>query len=275
MKSLDIFNELAEQITIRINSCNEVMHPNSWIERRQYNDYDLWFVQKGEIKITVQNVDFLASDGDLILFSPNLAYTATTPSEYCQFIFTHFDFSLGEHHRILDNFQLAGIVKGSLVKEETKHFFQVYNEYKKNMPMSYLRLKGSLSLLLARILELYGQQQYRGEFLRDSTDQEPSNYKYFDKILPVFDYVHQHLHQSITVRKLAEIAGMSEKYFITYFKQSLGVTPGKYIYQLKMNRARELLYSKLYSVQEISSMLGYPDPYSFSNVFKKYYHVVW
>lgn len=141
--------------------------------------------------------------------------------------------------------------------------------------MSYLRLKGSLSLLLARILELYGQQQYRGEFLRDSTDQEPSNYKYFDKILPVFDYVHQHLHQSITVRKLAEIAGMSEKYFITYFKQSLGVTPGKYIYQLKMNRARELLYSKLYSVQEISSMLGYPDPYSFSNVFKKYYHVVW
>lgn len=200
---------LRSGIFLRIQRMNEAMHPNpnSWIERKQYSDFDLWFVQNREIKMAVQNVDFLASEGELILFSPNLANTATTPINYCQFIFTYFDFSLGEHHRILDNFQQSRIVKGTLIKKETKHFFQVYNEYQKNKPMSHLRLKGSLSLL-ARILELYGQQQFHGEFLRGSTYQEHSNYKYFDKILPVFDYVHQHLHQSITVRELAEIAGM-------------------------------------------------------------------
>ncbi|MBO1515444.1 helix-turn-helix domain-containing protein [Metabacillus sp. BG109] len=38
-----------------------------------------------------------------------------------------------------------------------------------------------------------------------------------------------------------------------------------------MNRARELLYSNRYSIKQIADMLGYPDPYSFSKAFKKYY----
>ncbi|MGO4374436.1 helix-turn-helix transcriptional regulator, partial [Paenibacillus sp. MCAF20] len=81
------------------------------------------------------------------------------------------------------------------------------------------------------------------------------------------------LHQPVRIGELAELAGMSEKYFILYFKQALGITPGSYIYQLKMNRARELLYSRTFSIQQIAGLLGYPDPYSFSKAFKKYYKV--
>ncbi|UOQ84728.1 AraC family transcriptional regulator [Gracilibacillus salinarum] len=271
MDSVDIFNELSELVTVRINSCSEVEHPNSWIERRQYKDYDLWCIQEGQVEIRIQDEVHIASEGDLILLSPKVAYSATTPSDSCIFIFTHFDVSLGDHLSILDNFQLAGILKNELVKEERRLFLDAYDQYKLQMAMSQMRLKGALTILIAKIMEHYGRCHYRGEFIQNASEQKLT--KYLDKLQPVFDFAHEHLHQTLTVGELATIAGMSEKYFISYFKQALGVTPGRYIYQLKMNRARDLLYSKQYSVQEIASMLGYPDPYSFSKAFKKYYQV--
>lgn len=154
-----------------------------------------------------------------------------------------------------------------LLKRNIIFFLDTYDQYKQNVPMSQIRLKGCLTILIAKIMELYGCNQYRGEFIQDTTKQKLT--KYLDKLQPVFNFAHEHLHQSLSVGELAIVSGMSEKYFISYFKNALGITPGRYIYQLKMNRARELLYSKQYSIKEIASMLGYPDPYSFSKAFKK------
>ncbi|WP_338787276.1 AraC family transcriptional regulator [Metabacillus sp. FJAT-53654] len=271
MDSLDIFNELSELIKLQINSCSEVAHPNSWIERRQHNDYDLWCIQEGQIEIRIQEEMYLASEGDLILFTPKVTYTATTLSTSCKFIFTHFDLSLGDHIRILDNFQLSGIIHSTLVEEEIRLFLDTYDQYKRSAPMSGIRLKGCLTILIAKIMEQYGRKQYRGEFVQYPTNQKLT--MDLVKLQPVFDFIHEHLHQTIRVEEIAAVASMSEKYFISYFKQALGLTPGRYIYQLKMNRARELLYLKRYSIKEIASMLGYPDPYSFSKAFKKYYKV--
>ncbi|RKL66922.1 AraC family transcriptional regulator [Salipaludibacillus neizhouensis] len=271
MDSLNIFNELSELVMLRINSCSEIAHPNSWIESKHHKDYDLWYIQEGRIEIRIQEEVYLASEGDLILFSPKIAYTATTLSSRCKFIFTHFDLGLGNHLGILDNFQLSGIIDGTLVEEEVRLFLDTYDQYKLSAPMSGIRLKGCLTILIAKIMEQYGRKQYRGEFTHYPTNQKLT--KDLDKLQPVFDFIHEHLHQTLRVGELAAIAGMSEKYFISYFKQALGVTPGRYVYQLKMNRARELLYSKRYSIQQIASMLGYPDPFSFSKAFKKYYKV--
>ncbi|MDQ0229194.1 AraC family transcriptional regulator [Metabacillus malikii] len=271
MNRLDIFNELSELINLAINSCSDVAHPNSWMERRQHKDYDLWCIQEGQIEIRIQDEVFLASEGDLILFTPQIAYTATTLSDGCKFIFTHFELSLGDHLRILDNFQLSGIIRRTLVEQELQLFLDTYHQYKHNVPMSGIRLKACFTMLIAKIIEQYGLNQYRGQFMQDSTNQKLS--MDFVKLQPVFDFIHEHLHQPIRVEEIADVAGMSEKYFIYYFKQSIGLTPGRYIYQLKMNRARELLYLKRYSIQQIASMLGYPDPYSFSKAFKKYYKV--
>ncbi|KAB8125648.1 AraC family transcriptional regulator [Gracilibacillus oryzae] len=271
MDNLNIFNELSELVTLRINSCSEVVHVNSWIERRQHKDYDLWYIQEGQIEIRIRDEVHIASEGELILYSPQVSYTATTLSDHCKFIFIHFDLSLGNHLQILDNFQLSGIMNSMLVEEEIRLFVETYDLYKQNKPMSEIRLKGCLTILIAKIMEQYELKQYRGEFTQDPINQKQA--KYLDKLQPVFDFVHKQIHQNLKVGELARLAGMSEKYFITYFKQTLGVTPGRYIYQLKMKRARELLYNKQYSIQQIASMLGYPDPYSFSKAFKKYYKV--
>jgi AraC family transcriptional regulator len=269
MSNLNIFNELSEHVMLRIYSSREVVHPNGWVENKQHQDYDLWYLHEGQIEIRIHEQVHLASEGDLILFSPKVPYTATNLGAGCRFTYTHFDFGLGNHLRILDNFQLSGVIASSLVQEEIRLFLDAYDQYQRCAPMSGIRLKGGLTILIAKIIECYGFGEYRGGF----TNHVPGRKRIMSlqKLQPVFDFIQDRLHQPLRIGELAALAGMSEKYFILYFKQALGVTPGLYIYQLKMNRARELLYSKCYSIQQIADMLGYPDPYSFSKAFKKYY----
>ncbi len=271
VSSLNLFDELSEHVMLRIYACGEAIHSDGWIENKQHPDYDLWFIRKGNIEIRIDEQVHLASEGDLILFSPKVAYTATNLGAECSFIFTHFHFSLGNHLRILDNYSLEGIMASSLVQEEMGLYLDTFNQHMHGIPMSAIRLKGALTILIAKILECYGRGDYQGGFAKHVPARNRNTN--LQALQPVFAFIQDRLHQPIRIGELAELAGMSEKYFILYFKQALGITPGSYIYQLKMNRARELLYSRTYSIQQIAGLLGYPDPYSFSKAFKKYYKV--
>ncbi|GAF66039.1 putative DNA-binding protein [Bacillus sp. TS-2] len=271
MNSLDIFNELSEHVVIRINTLGDQIHQQNWHESKRHKDYDMWYILEGEIEIRVNDSVYTANKGDLVLFGPSIAYHATSKRGSCHFIFTHFDFGLGNQNEILENFQIFGVVKKNLVSEESLLFNESYSHYKKNKPMSSIRLKGSLTILIAKVIELYGNEQFKGTFKQDiNLSKLNSN---LHELQPVLDYVITHLNEPLRNEKLSKIVGMSEKYFIYYFKQTIGVTPGRYIYQLKMNRARELVYSNQYSIEQIAEQLGYPDIYSFSKAFKKYYLV--
>lgn len=271
MQSLHIFNELAEHILLRVNACTDVAHPGDWTETKRHPDYDLWCLREGKIEIRIGDRTHVASAGDLVLFSPAVAYAASTSGTGCRFAYVHFDFGLGHQQRILDHFRLAGIFPGSLASEELRSFLEAYDHYRGNAPMSGIRLKGCLTVLIAKIMERYGRGEYEGQFAEAASDRRTT--RSLAALQPVFDDIGARLHRPIRIGELAAIAGMSEKYFIAYFKQALGVTPGQYLYQLRMNRARELLYAKQYSVQQIADLLGYPDPFSFSKAFKKYYKV--
>lgn len=271
MNSLNIFRDLSEHVVLRINSCREVHHLSGWIETKQHHDYDLWYLHEGQIEIRTNDQLHMASAGDLILFDPKVAYTASNLKDDCRFLYTHFDFGLGDQLRILDQFPLAGVMTSSLVTEEISLFLKAYEEHLLGSSMSGIHLKGCLTIFIAKIMKCYERGEYVGQFADHASDRKRN--MSLQSLQPVLDYIQGHLHQPLRARELAVMAGMSEKYFISYFKQALGITPGLYIYQLKMNRARELLYSKQYTIQQIAGLLGYPDPYSFSKAFKKYYNV--
>jgi AraC-like DNA-binding protein len=86
-------------------------------------------------------------------------------------------------------------------------------------------------------------------------------------------FISNNIDKSISNSDLAKISRMSEKYFITYFKKTVGITPAKFITKEKMKRALILLHEKKYSIKEISQKVGYTDQYTFSKVFAKTYKV--
>lgn len=270
MSDLSLFNELSEQIAVRIRSCFDERHPGDWSESKAHADYDLWFLLSGAVHIQMNDAEYTATAGDIVFFYPHMPYVASTGSEGCSFIFIHFDFGVGDQFRILDDYRLAGIVPARLSAEEGARFRQAYESFKAREALSALRLKGSLLTLLAQIFRAYASGSYVGSFGRGRAHGDASR---LSALQPVFSHIHQNMHRPLRVQELAAAAGMSEKYFIAFFKKALGVTPGQYIHQLRMNRARDLIYLRKYSVKQIADQLGYPDAFSFSKAFKKFYNV--
>ncbi|MBQ2966622.1 MAG: helix-turn-helix transcriptional regulator [Clostridia bacterium] len=114
--------------------------------------------------------------------------------------------------------------------------------------------------------ELYGliyilMKQYFSEYM-------PS--EKFEIIKPAVDAMHRTcLSGELCVEKLADRCGVSAVYFRKLFKSFYGVSPIKYINDLKISHAKTLLQSQMYSVSEVARQSGFSDATHFSREFKK------
>ena len=87
---------------------------------------------------------------------------------------------------------------------------------------------------------------------------------------PALSYIHSNYTScDMNIPDLAALCGISEDYFRKIFKKRFKTSPTKYINDLKLNYAKELLHSGLLSVSRIAELSGFGDPAYFSREFKK------
>lgn len=82
---------------------------------------------------------------------------------------------------------------------------------------------------------------------------------------------HRHLRGNPTVVELAVDAKMSPRHLTTLCREMFAEGPARFLLQLKLRRAEELLRYRGQSVKEVSEALGFANPYHFSRVFKRVY----
>lgn len=83
------------------------------------------------------------------------------------------------------------------------------------------------------------------------------------------NFIHENLHQDLSIADLAKEANLSEFHFSRMFKQSTGMTPHAFMTKKKIDRACELLKKGQLSVNEISAALGFKNQTHFSMLFKR------
>ena len=94
----------------------------------------------------------------------------------------------------------------------------------------------------------------------------------FSVIIPAIEKIHQsYTGNTPSVSELAELCSVSPEYFRMLFKKKYGTSPIKYINALRLNHAKELLSSGMYSVTEASSLSGFAALPYFCREFKKKY----
>ena len=74
---------------------------------------------------------------------------------------------------------------------------------------------------------------------------------------------------NLTFQDVVDHVAMSSSHFSTLFSQTTGVTFTKYLINLRMRKARELLFNTSMRSSEIAYAVGYNDPHYFSYLFKK------
>ena len=89
-------------------------------------------------------------------------------------------------------------------------------------------------------------------------------------VMRAVDHIYEHLDESLTMECLAEVVKLNPSYFSKLFAAEMGITVKKYISQVKVDTAKQMLEMTDHSAADIAISLGYSSPGAFSSVFRKF-----
>ena len=96
-------------------------------------------------------------------------------------------------------------------------------------------------------------------------EQNASNYAVYQ----VEQYILQHYDEDLTLNTLADLVYLNPNYLSNMFAQTTGCTLNKYIKQIRMKKAQELLLNTNMKIIDISQAVGYPSTSYFCKSFQK------
>lgn len=91
----------------------------------------------------------------------------------------------------------------------------------------------------------------------------------FLRLADVVTYIENNFREHISLVKLAQISGYSERQLLRVFTTAFTVTPSMYIAGLRIKKAKQLLENDGLSMGEIAWSCGFDDQNYFSRFFKK------
>lgn len=251
-------------ININLKYALFIEHDHNWYEVKAKAEYALWIILSGSLTIEYEQEKYFLSKGDVFFFYPQILYHATS-SNGCSFFFVHFDAILGSSYHALHFFPFDGCYPSGQADACLASLISNVESQHNNELFSELGIMGSLMLYLSSIMKIKYQEQGESAVTHRNS--------ILARLQPVLIYINHHLADPICIQELADIANLSEKYFITFFKKAMGITPINYITHVKMKKALEYLHEQNYSVKEVAKLVGYTDIYTFSKAFKKIYGV--
>lgn len=125
---------------------------------------------------------------------------------------------------------------------------------------SFSDLKSSLFLELKEMLRLKEQEK-----------ENPVNKMIVYKVKEFLEKNYTH---NITAKRIYEKFGYNEKYIYTLYKTEFGITPGKYVCELRIDKAKRMMKENPYILlKDVAQQVGYVDSLYFSRVFKSKEHI--
>ena len=88
------------------------------------------------------------------------------------------------------------------------------------------------------------------------------------KIEKSLKFMTKHLFDPINLKDVADYVELNPYYLDRLFKKEVGITPMKYISNLKIEAAKSMLATTLISIKEIAGKLNYSSSFHFSKAFK-------
>ncbi len=75
--------------------------------------------------------------------------------------------------------------------------------------------------------------------------------------------------QTIDLSEISSQFGFSMSYLTKIFTRQMEMPPTKYIREYRINLAKQLLRNQSLSISEVGELVGYPDQFHFSKIFKQ------
>lgn len=107
-------------------------------------------------------------------------------------------------------------------------------------------------------------------FLELSAQIEKNGRKKSGRMEKLISYINENYEYDISIEELAEKFGYSSRYIRKCFKEETGISCSQYITSLRVEKAKELLWSGRGTVTEIAAGTGFNSSQYFCRVFQQY-----
>ena len=88
------------------------------------------------------------------------------------------------------------------------------------------------------------------------------------RVAVAMDYIDSHFTEHDCLARAIADSGITARRFGDIFKNTVGITPNRYLVSRRIERAKELLSVEGLSVGDVAEICGFSDVYYFSKVFK-------
>ncbi|MEM9925088.1 MAG: AraC family transcriptional regulator [Cyanobacteria bacterium P01_D01_bin.50] len=141
----------------------------------------------------------------------------------------------------------------------------IKNVLEKNPSGSRLYAETMLNALAVHLLQSYSA--------RKPNLKEYKNGLSKNQLAKIIEYIKNNLDRDLGLNELANLLQISPHYFCHLFKQSMGITPHKYVIKTRVNRAKELLLTGKYSIAQVAFIVGFANQSHLNRHFKKFFGV--
>jgi AraC-like DNA-binding protein len=83
-------------------------------------------------------------------------------------------------------------------------------------------------------------------------------------------YIHSNLDKKLTLEAVAKVCGYSAWHFARLFRQTTGLTLRRYVTEVRLGEARQLLSTSEIAIAEVAQRCGFVDQSHLSRLFRKY-----
>ncbi|MBS1718078.1 MAG: helix-turn-helix transcriptional regulator [Armatimonadetes bacterium] len=125
----------------------------------------------------------------------------------------------------------------------------------------------SFLLIAERIVDVAGEAKAQHQAL--PTAREATRTEIFKRLNIARDYIISNLDKNLDLQSMADPAALSPFHFHRLFREAYGQTPGQFLTDCRMHRARSLLASTDEPVSNICQAVGFQSLPTFCNQFRK------
>ncbi|MDB2042426.1 AraC family transcriptional regulator [Clostridium perfringens] len=220
------------------------------------------YVTKGYGTFKFNGKVFNLKQGDIfiLLKGMQVEYVASIddPWEYYWIGFSGSNANEYLNRTSITNSCVANCEENSKIPQIILNMCEISKTYNPSRSDDILLLKELYSLLYALIEEFPKPFEYK--------DKELHTY-----IQDALNFINSNYMHSITVQEIADYVNLSRSYLYKMFIKNLGISPQRYLINLRMYKATLLLKGTKLPIGEVASNVGYSDSLLFSKTFSKHF----
>lgn len=239
-----------------------------------HQECEFLFVTEGGAIFHIGNKDYIVKENECLFIPPNSLHSATTldglSCSFYAFVF-HIDFLTDNSNGSVYNKYIKPLLTGKVVFTEYLSYSEPWQReaitlIKQMLPFYNTDLNVSELFLKSKILELwhllYTNQEH---FIENNKKKTIYNYR----LESIFNFIHEHYSESITLSQLATMISISESQFCRSFKAETGMSPFDYIIRYRILRSCTLLSHTEEKIANIANLVGFNNISYFNKEFKK------